>query len=70
MDRFWYNRAGVERVMGYCASAEYAEFTRTAPEFERMLSGSGIRLIKLWFSVGRPSQIYDEGEGPGARARP
>lgn len=52
MDRSWYNRAGVERVMGYCSSADYHEFMHTVPEFERMLVGSGIRLIKLWFSVG------------------
>jgi polyphosphate kinase 2 (PPK2 family) len=56
MDRSWYNRAGVERVMGYCSSAEYEEFIQTAPEFERMLVGSGIRLIKLWFSVGEAEQ--------------
>lgn len=56
MDRSWYNRAGVERVMGYCSSAEYEEFIQTAPEFERMLVGSGIRLVKLWFSVGEAEQ--------------
>lgn len=56
MDRSWYNRAGVERVMGYCTTEEYDEFLRTAPEFERMLVGSGIRLIKLWFSVGEAEQ--------------
>ncbi|WP_347123236.1 polyphosphate kinase 2 [Microbacterium sp. SY138] len=56
MDRSWYNRAGVERVMGYCSSAEYEEFIQTAPEFERMLVGSGIRLIKLWFSIGEAEQ--------------
>ncbi|WP_431806013.1 polyphosphate kinase 2 [Microbacterium paraoxydans] len=56
MDRSWYNRAGVERVMGYCTDEEYQEFLRTAPELERMLVGSGIRLIKLWFSVGEAEQ--------------
>src|SRR5690242_13202282 len=52
-DRSWYNRAGVERVMGFCTPGEYLEFMRQAPEFERMLVRSGIRLIKLWFSVSR-----------------
>jgi polyphosphate kinase 2 len=56
MDRSWYNRAGVERVMGYCSSADYEEFLQTAPSFERMLVGSGIRLVKLWFSVGETEQ--------------
>ena len=55
-DRSWYNRAGVERVMGYCTPTEYLEFTRSAPEFERMLVQSGIHLIKFWFSVGRAEQ--------------
>ncbi len=55
-DRSWYNRAGVERVMGYCTPREYLEFTRSAPEFERMLVHSGIRLFKFWFSVGRAEQ--------------
>ena len=50
-DRSWYNRAGVERVMGFCTDAEYEEFLRSCPEFERMLVRSGIRLIKYWFSV-------------------
>ncbi len=50
-DRSWYNRAGVERVMGFCNPAEYLEFMRQAPEFERMLVRSGIRLFKFWFSV-------------------
>ncbi|PVH30773.1 polyphosphate kinase 2 [Pararhodobacter oceanensis] len=50
-DRSWYNRAGVERVMGFCAPDEYLEFMRQAPEFERMLVRSGIRLFKFWFSV-------------------
>jgi len=55
-DRSWYNRAGVERVMEYCTPAEYLEFTRQAPELERMMVRSGIRLIKLWFSVSRQEQ--------------
>jgi polyphosphate kinase 2 len=50
-DRSWYNRAGVERVMGFCTAEEYEEFYRTVPEFERMLVRSGIRLIKYWFSI-------------------
>ena len=50
-DRSWYNRAGVERVMGFCTDAEYEEFFRTVPEFERMLVRSGIMLIKYWFSI-------------------
>ncbi|QYM77163.1 polyphosphate kinase 2 [Leucobacter luti] len=55
-DRSWYNRAGVERVMGYCSPQQYLEFTRSAPEFESMLVNSGIRLIKFWFSVGKAEQ--------------
>jgi polyphosphate kinase 2 len=50
-DRSWYNRAGVEKVMGFCSEAEYEEFFRTVPEFERMLQRSGIILIKYWFSI-------------------
>jgi len=50
-DRSWYNRAGVERVMGFCSDAEYEEFFRSVPEFERMLVRSGIRLVKYWFSI-------------------
>jgi polyphosphate kinase 2 len=50
-DRSWYNRAGVERVMGFCTEAEYHEFVATVPEFERMLIRSGIVLVKYWFSV-------------------
>jgi polyphosphate kinase 2 len=50
-DRSWYNRAGVERVMGFCTDAEYEEFFRTVPEFEKMLVRSGIQLIKYWFSI-------------------
>ena len=50
-DRSWYNRAGVERVMGFCSDEEYEEFFRTVPEFEKMLVGSGITLVKYWFSI-------------------
>ena len=50
-DRSWYNRAGVERVMGFCNDEEYEEFFRTVPEFEKMLVRSGIILIKYWFSI-------------------
>jgi len=50
-DRSWYNRAGVERVMGFCSDDEYEEFFRTVPEFEKMLARSGIQLIKYWFSI-------------------
>ncbi len=50
-DRSWYNRAGVEKVMGFCADEEVEEFFRSVPEFERMLVRSGIRLIKYWFSI-------------------
>jgi polyphosphate kinase len=56
-DRSWYNRAGVERVMGFCTPTEYLEFMRQTPEFERMLVRSGIRVFKLWFSVGRQEQL-------------
>lgn len=55
-DRSWYNRAGVERVMGYCSDEEYREFLRSTPEFERMLIRSGIILIKYWFSVSDEEQ--------------
>jgi polyphosphate kinase 2 len=55
-DRSWYNRAGVERVMGFCTEEEYREFLRTCPEFERMLVRSGIILIKYWFSVSDEEQ--------------
>jgi polyphosphate kinase 2 len=55
-DRSWYNRAGVERVMDYCTPAEYEEFMRQAPDFERMLIRSDIHLVKLWFSVSRGEQ--------------
>ena len=55
-DRSWYNRAGVERVMGFCTDDEYHEFMRQAPEFERHLVRSGVRLVKFWFSVTREEQ--------------
>ena len=55
-DRSWYNRAGVERVMGFCSNDEYLEFMREAPEFEKHLVRSGIHLIKFWFSVSRKEQ--------------
>jgi polyphosphate kinase 2 len=55
-DRSWYNRAGVERVMGFCTPDEYNEFMRQTPEFERTLARSGIYLIKFWFSVSREEQ--------------
>jgi polyphosphate kinase 2 len=55
-DRSWYNRAGVERVMGFCTPEEYLEFMREAPEFERMLVHSGLELTKFWFSVTRSEQ--------------
>jgi polyphosphate kinase len=55
-DRSWYNRAGVERVMGFCTEEEYQEFMRSCPEFERMLVRSGIVLIKYWFSVSDAEQ--------------
>ena len=55
-DRSWYNRAGVERVMGFCTGAEYLEFMRQCPELERMLVNSGILLFKYWFSVSQDEQ--------------
>jgi len=55
-DRSWYNRAGVERVMGFCTNEEYEEFLRSCPEFERMLIRSGIILVKYWFSVSDEEQ--------------
>ena len=55
-DRSWYNRAGVERVMGFCSDAEYDEFMRQTPEFERHLVRSGVHLFKFWFSVSRAEQ--------------
>jgi polyphosphate kinase len=56
-DRSWYNRAGVERVMGFCEPDEINEFLREAPEFERMLARDGITLVKFWFSVSRTEQL-------------
>jgi polyphosphate kinase 2 len=55
-DRSWYNRAGVERVMGFCTDDQYEEFFRTVPEFEKMLVRSGIQLIKYWFSISDEEQ--------------
>ncbi|WP_375163859.1 polyphosphate kinase 2 [Herbiconiux gentiana] len=55
-DRSWYNRAGVERVMGFCTDEQYDEFMRQTPLFERMLTGDGIDLVKLWFSVSAEEQ--------------
>jgi polyphosphate kinase 2 len=57
-DRSWYNRAGVERVMGFCTDAEYEEFFRTVPEFEKMLVRSGIQLVKYWFSIPDEEQEF------------
>ncbi len=64
-DRSWYNRAGVERVMGFCSNEEYAEFIRQVPEFERQLVRSGVHVIKFWFSVSRKEQRrrFKEREG-------
>ena len=56
-DRSWYNRAGVERVMGFCSQEDYDEFYKQAPAFEKMLIDSGIHLIKFWFSVSREEQL-------------
>src|SRR5437870_13060626 len=55
-DRSWYNRAGVERVMGFCTQEEYTEFLRSCPDFERMLIRSGLVLVKYWFSVSDAEQ--------------
>jgi len=57
-DRSWYNRAGVERVMGFCTDAEYEEFFRSVPEFEKMLHRSGIQLVKYWFSIPDEEQEF------------
>ncbi|MBF0184978.1 MAG: polyphosphate kinase 2 [Magnetococcales bacterium] len=57
-DRSWYNRAGVERVMGFCSEAEVKEFLRSVPEFEKMLVNSGIVLFKYYFSVSKQEQLY------------
>ena len=64
-DRSWYNRAGVERVMGFCTDKEYQDFMRQAPEFERHLVSSGVHLIKFWFSVSQAEQRrrFKEREG-------
>ncbi len=56
-DRSWYNRAGVERVMGFCSPTEYLEFMRQTPELERLTVRSGIKLFKFWFSVSREEQL-------------
>ncbi len=56
-DRSWYNRAGVEKVMGFCTPLQYLEFMRQAPDLERMLCNSGILLFKYWFSVNREEQL-------------
>src|SRR5436309_3402050 len=69
-DRSWYNRAGVERVMGFCTDEEYDEFMRTCPQFERMLVRSGIRLIKYWLSVSDEEQerrFRDRSQDPTKR---
>ena len=55
-DRSWYNRAGVERVMGFCSDEQYDEFMRQVPQFERMLVGDGVHLVKFWFSVSSSEQ--------------
>src|SRR4051812_6791027 len=56
LDRSWYNRAGVERVMGYCTDEQYSRFIHQAPTFERMLVDDGVTLVKLWFSVSKAEQ--------------
>jgi polyphosphate kinase len=69
-DRSWYNRAGVEHVMGFCTQEEYAEFLRSCPEFERMLIRSGITLMKYWFSVSDEEQdrrFHDRAGNPARR---
>ena len=66
-DRSWYNRAGVERVMGFCTDEEYLEFLHSCPYFERMLTRSGVILIKYWFSVSDDEQerrFQERAEGP------
>jgi polyphosphate kinase 2 len=70
LDRSWYNRAGVERVMGFCTQEEYTEFLRSCPDFERMLVRSGIILLKYWFSVSDEEQerrFYDRAGNPARR---
>ncbi len=69
-DRSWYNRAGVEKVMGFCTDAQYNEFKRSCPEFERMLVRSGITLLKYWFSVSDAEQekrFRERAEDPSKR---
>lgn len=69
-DRSWYNRAGVERVMGFCTPEEYTEFLRSCPDFERMLVHSGIVLLKYWFSVSDEEQerrFHDRAGNPARR---
>src|SRR5437016_9086550 len=69
-DRSWYNRAGVERVMGFCTQEEYTEFLRSCPDFERMLVHSGIILLKYWFSVSDEEQerrFHDPAGDPARR---
>ncbi len=69
-DRSWYNRAGVEKVMGFCTEEEYQEFLRSCPEFERMLIRSGIVLIKYWFAISDREQerrFHQRAEDPGKR---
>ena len=69
-DRSWYNRAGVERVMGFCTEEEYKDFLRSCPEFERMLVHSGIILLKYWFSVSDEEQerrFHDRAVNPARR---
>ena len=69
-DRSWYNRAGVEHVMGFCTQEEYTEFLRSCPEFERMLIHSGIILLKYWFSVSDEEQerrFHDRAGNPARR---
>ena len=69
-DRSWYNRAGVERVMGFCTQEEYTEFLRSCPDFERMLVRSGIILLKYWFSVSDEEQerrFHDRAGNPARR---
>jgi len=68
-DRSWYNRAGVEHVMGFCTDEEYKEFMRTCPDFERMLVRSGITLLKYWFSVSDEEQERRFKERAGNPAR-
>src|SRR5438270_6768144 len=68
-DRSWYNRAGVERVMGFCTEEEYMEFMHSCPEFERMLVRSGILLLKYWFSVSDEEQERRFHERAGNPAR-